>query len=168
MNFLALILARVFKREARDAGGSFFGDDLDALDHSRDNFVFDAGVKPLGIFADDDQVDARIARGNVRKVANWPEVGEEFEALAQFDVDARKAATDWGCDRALQSDAGPLDGVVELFGNVFVVLLKSFGAGGEALPFEFDAGGFKHANRRLDDFRTDSIAGDEGYFVGSH
>ena len=166
MNFLALVLARMLEGETRDAGGSLFGDDLDALDHSGNHFVFDAGVKSFRIFANDDQIDSRIARGNMRQVADRPEVGEEFEALAQFDVDAGEAAADGRSHRTLQSDAGALDRFAEFFGNVFVVLLKGFGAGGEAFPFEFDASSFEHANRGLDDFRADAVAGNESYFVG--
>src|SRR5208282_47766 len=102
---------------------------------------------------------------NVREVADGPEVGEELKALAQFDVDAGEAAADGRGHGTLQSDAGALDGFAEFFGNVFVVLLKGFGAGGEAFPFEFDAGGFNHANGGLDDFGADTVAGDEGYFM---
>src|SRR5271156_1359881 len=168
MNLLALILAGILEGETRHAGRSLFSNDLDAFDYSGDDYVFDAGIKSLGVFAHHDQVDARIAGGNMREIANRPEVGEEFEALAQFDVDAREAAADRRRHRAFQSDAGALDGLAEFLGNVFVVLLKGLGAGGEALPFEFDAGGFEHANRGLDHFGADSVAGDQGYFVRSH
>src|SRR5271169_426020 len=159
MNFLALVLASVLEGEPRDAGGSLFGDDLDALDYSGHNFVFDAGVKAFGVFAHDDQVHARVARGNVREVADGPEVGEELETLAQLDVDAGETAADGRGYGALQSDAGAFDGFAEFFGNVFVVFLEGFGAGGEAFPFEFDAGGFNHANRGLDDFGADTVTG---------
>src|ERR1019366_792380 len=168
MNFLALVFSGVLEGETRDAGASLLGDDLQALDHSGNNFVFDAGVKSFGIFAHHDQVHARVAGGNVREVANGPEVGEEFEALAQLDVDAGEAAADGRGHGTLQSDAGALNGFAEFFGNVLVVLLKGFGAGGEAFPFEFDAGGFEHANRGLNDFGADSVARDEGYFVCNH
>src|SRR5208283_2221118 len=151
--------------ETRDAGGSLFGDNLDALHHTGNNFVFDAGIKPLGVFAHHDQIDAWIAGRNMRQVADGPEVGKKFETLAQFDVDAREAAADGRSHRALQSDPGALDGFAEFFRNVFVVLLKRFSAGGKAFPFELDAGGFHHANRGLDDFGADTVAGDEGYFV---
>src|SRR4029077_2307827 len=104
MNFLALVLAGMLEREPRDSGGSLLGDDLQALNHSGDNFVFDTGVKSFGVFAHDDQIHARVASWNVRQVADGPEVGEEFEALPEFDVDAGKAAAD-GCGHgALQSD----------------------------------------------------------------
>src|SRR5450755_1728850 len=113
MNFLALVLASMLEGETRNAGGSLFGDDLDALDHAGDNFVFNAGVKALSIFADHDQVHARIACGDVREITNRAEVSEQFKALAQFDVDAGKAAADRSGHRPLQSNAGALDGFAE-------------------------------------------------------
>src|SRR5208282_2778027 len=166
MDFLTLVFAGVLEGEARDAGGGLFADDLDALDHSGDDFVFDAGVKAFGIFANYDQIDAGVARGNMRQVADGPEVGKEFEALAQLDVDTGEAAANGRCNRALQSDAGALDGFAEFLGNVLVVLFVRFGARREAFPLEFDAGGLEHANRGLDDFGADAVAGDKGYFVG--
>jgi len=54
--------------------------------------MFDAGVESFRVFAHDDQIDARIARRNMRQVANGPEVREKLEALAQLDIDAREAA----------------------------------------------------------------------------
>ena len=72
----------MFESKTRDAGGSLLGDDLDALNHSRNNFVFDAGVEALSVFAHDDQIHARVAGRNMRQVADGPEVGEEFEALS--------------------------------------------------------------------------------------
>ena len=92
--FLALVLARVFEGKARDAGGSFLGDDLQALDHPGNDFVLDAGVKSLGIFADDDQIDIGIARRNVRQIAHRTEVRVKLELLPQLHVDAGKASAD--------------------------------------------------------------------------
>ena len=58
-----------------------------------------------------------------------------------------------------------LDGFVERGGNVLAVDLEGFGAGGEALPLELDAGGFEDADDGLRDFGADAVAGDQGYFV---
>ena len=63
MDLLALVLARIFEGKARNASGSFFGDDLQTLHHAGNDFVLDAGVQALGIFAHDDQIDVGIARG---------------------------------------------------------------------------------------------------------
>src|SRR5712691_6036965 len=103
----------------------------------------------------------------MRQVADGPEVGEEFETFAELDVDTGKTAADGRSHGALQSDASALYGVVEFFRDVFLVLLKGFSAGGKTFPFEFDAGGFEHANRGLDHFGADAVARYEGYFVGS-
>src|SRR5208283_5354733 len=168
MNFLALVFASMRERETRNARGSLFADHLDALHHSGDNFVLDTGIQSLGIFADHDQVDARVTRRDMRQVAYGPKVGEEFEALAQLDVDAGEAAADRRSHRTLQSDAGALDRFAEFLGNVFVILLKSFGPGRKAFPLKLNSGGFDHANRSLNHFGTDAVAGDEGYFMRSH
>ena len=45
--------------------------------------MLDAGVESFGVFADDDEIDAGIARGNVGEIADRTEISEEFEALAQ-------------------------------------------------------------------------------------
>ena len=58
VNLLAAVLARVVKGEFGDAGGTFFGDDLDAFNDAGNDFVLQADVFALGIFADDDEVDA--------------------------------------------------------------------------------------------------------------
>ena len=52
------MLARILECELGDARRAFFGDDLDALDDAGDDFVLEADVFALGVFADDDQVDA--------------------------------------------------------------------------------------------------------------
>src|SRR3977135_1340774 len=165
MNFLALVLAGVLECEPRDSGGSLLGDDLQALDHSRNDFVLDARVKSFSVFAHDDQIHARVAGGNMRQISDGPEVCEEFETFAEFNVDAGETAADGRGYGTLQSDAGAFDGFAEFFGNVFLVLLKGFGAGGKTFPFEFDAGGFEHANCGLDDFGADAVAGNESDFV---
>ncbi|PYX04039.1 MAG: hypothetical protein DMG85_18580 [Acidobacteria bacterium] len=41
---LALVLARILKGKARNAGGSFFGDDLQTLYNTGNDFVLDAGI----------------------------------------------------------------------------------------------------------------------------
>ena len=66
-----------------------------------------------------------------------------------------------------ERDLVALDGFVERGGDVFAEDFEGLGAGGEALPLEFDAGGFEDADDGLRDFGADAVAGDEGYFVGS-
>ncbi len=166
MNFLALVLARMVESEAGDAGGGFFGDDFQAFDHAGNDFMLNAGVKALGIFTNDDQVNVRIASRNVRKIANGPEVCVELEALAQLDVNAGKAAADRRRHRTLQSDARSLDRIVEVLRNVFLVFLESLGASHEGFPLELEAGGFENADDGIGDFGANAVAGNEGNAMG--
>ena len=159
VNLLAVMLARILKGESGNAGGSFLGDDLQALHHAGHDFVLDAGIQSFGVLADDDQIDAGIARRNRGQIANRAKVGEQFELLAQCDIDAGEAAADRRRDRPFQADTGALDGLGQLLRNVLVIFLEGLGAGGEGLPLELDAGGFQNANASFDDFRTDPIAG---------
>jgi hypothetical protein len=104
-------------------------------------------------------------RRHAGQILDGAEVGEELELLAQGDVDAFESAADGSGDGPLERDLVALDGFVERGGNVFAVNFESLGAGGVALPLEFDAGGFKDADYGLRDFRADAVAGDESYFV---
>src|SRR5262249_22096678 len=57
VNFLAIFAFGVFKCKARDACGSLLRDDFQALDDTRDNFVFETGIEILCVFADQHYVN---------------------------------------------------------------------------------------------------------------
>ena len=63
------LLAAVARARARTRSCAMrveasLGDDLQALDDTRDDFVLEAGIQILGVLADDHEVDAREARGH--------------------------------------------------------------------------------------------------------
>ena len=159
--FLRLNLRAYSKANLRDAGRSFFGNDLQALDHTRHYFMLDARIQSLSVLAHHDQIDIGILGGNARQINNRPEVGEQFELLAQGHVDAGKSAAHRSRHRALQPDVRALDRLRQFLGDVLVVLGVGFGAGGEALPLKFDAGRFQDSDRGFHHFGADSIAGDQ-------
>ena len=67
-DFFAAFAFGVFKGELCDARGGALGDDFQAFDDAGNDFVFEAGVKVLGVFADEDNVDilkARLDAGHV-------------------------------------------------------------------------------------------------------
>src|SRR4030088_3020787 len=109
MNLPALVLACIFKSKTRHPGGSLLRNNLEALDYSRNNFVFNPGVQSLSILAHYNQVDARVPRRYMRQVAYGPEVGKEFKALPEFHVDTGEPATNRSCHRSLQSNSIALD-----------------------------------------------------------
>src|SRR2546429_5824264 len=142
VNLLAVILASVFKSKAGDAIGSLLGDDFQTLHNARNNFVFKSGIKSLRILPDDDEINVRIASGDMRQIANGAEIRIKLEALAQFDINAGKAATDRRSYRTLQSNSRALDRFDQLSRNVFVIFLVGVSARLESLPFELQAGRF--------------------------
>src|SRR5262249_27148254 len=109
MDFLALIPTGVFESEASDAGGSFFGDDLQAFDNAGNYFVLKAGIKAFRVFPHDHQIDIRITCGNVRKIAHRAEVGVKIELLSELNVDAGEAAADGRGNRPFERDARALN-----------------------------------------------------------
>jgi hypothetical protein len=100
-----------------------------------------------------------------RQIADRAKIRIELELFAQGDIDGGESAADRCCDRALQSDAVALDGLIELARNVLLVTLECFCADGEALPLEARAGGRRRA---LDDayncvryLRADAVSGNQ-------
>ena len=53
--------------------------------------VLDAGIQILGVLADDDEVDALVARAHPGVALARPHAGVEPELVAQGDVDGAKA-----------------------------------------------------------------------------
>ena len=123
-------------------------------------------IKAFGVLPNDDQIDVRIARRNMRQIAHRPEVGIKIELLSKLYVDAGKAPADRGCDRTLECDMRAFDRLGQRLGNVFFVFFVSFCASLNGLPLEGETCGFQYANNGLRNFCTDSVAGDEGDFMG--
>src|SRR5665213_144975 len=165
VNLFATVLARVFEGELGDARGAFLADNLDALDDAGNYLVLQSHVLALGVFADDDQVDAGPVGGQAGEILDGPEVGKEIELFAERNIDAFEAAADRRGHGAFERDAVALDGLVKGGGDVFAMNLEGFSAGCEALPVELDAGGFKDADNRMRDFGADAVAGDQSNFV---
>ena len=103
--------------------------------------------------------------GEAGKILDGPEVGEEVEFFAESYVDALEAAADGRRYRALQRHTVALDRLIERNGNVFAMNLEGLGAGGEALPIEFDAGGFENADGHVRNFGADAITGNQSDLV---
>ena len=160
VNLFALVLAGILEGELGDTRGSLFGNDFQTLDYARHNLVLKAGVKAFSILADDDEVDIRIARGDMRQVPYGTEVSVKFKFLSQRDVNARETASHGRCDRTLQADAGAFQRRNEVFGDVFAVLLVRFGTDDEGFPLEFDPGRFQNADDSVCNLGADSVARD--------
>jgi len=90
--------------------------------------MLQAHILALGIFADDDQVYTRITRLQAGQIPDWTEIDVELEFLAQSHVDRGKPAADRGRHWPLESELCPLNRFVQLFRDVFLILLERIGA----------------------------------------
>jgi len=79
--------------------------------------MFDTGIKPLGIFAHDYEIDVFIARLDAGKILDGPEVSVKVEALAQLDINAREALPNRRRHRSFEGDPVALEGVHEFLRN---------------------------------------------------
>ena len=86
-------------------------DDAQTLDDAGHDDVFLAGVQPLGVFADDDEIDVGVRHVDAGQGAHRPDAGVEVEFLAQPDVDRAEALADRRGARAFEGDAIAADEV---------------------------------------------------------
>ena len=119
------------------------------------------GVKPLGVLANDDEIDVLVGRLHAGQRAHGPHAGVEIESLPQPDVDRAKTLADRRGARPLEGDAVAPDQVERLFGQRFAVLLRGGEAGGGLHPVDLHAGGRDDAARGLGHLRSDPVAFDQ-------
>src|SRR5437868_10799613 len=100
MYLFALEVAGILKSKLGNACGTFFRNDLYALNHAGNNFMFNANVFAFSVLANDDEVHAGIPGGNSGKILDRAEVCEQLVLLAQRYVNAGESATDGSGDGA--------------------------------------------------------------------
>src|SRR5882724_2090895 len=160
VNFLAALFFGVRKGKPRNARRSAFGDDFQAFNDSRHDFMLQAGIKVFRIFANDHDVYVFKARFKSRKILDGAKVRVEIKSLAQSDVHAGSAAGDGGGHRAFQCNAVTAHGL-----DCCLVQDLSCIAGAGAVgpcvdlfPIDLNAGRFQNAPCRARDFRADAFA----------
>jgi hypothetical protein len=96
---------------ARHPLGSLVGDELDGLHDAGDDLVLDARVLSLGVFADDDRVDAVVGRLEAFDRPTRPDVGEEVEGPSEGQVKRDVAFANGRGQRSLQRQGVSSDAV---------------------------------------------------------
>ena len=161
VDFLPPAASRVFKGESGDARGGALGDNLQAFHDAGNDFMLEAGIEVLGVFAHDDDVHVLEARLHAGEVLHGAKIGKEIEGLAQADVNARRALGDGGGHGAFQSDAVAANGFDGRFLDVLARFGRFFGAPLDDLPVNGHAGGVQDALRSGSYFGADAFSGDE-------
>ncbi len=69
-----------------DSSGGFFGDDLDAFNDTRVNFMFDVTVFSFSVFSDNDDINLLVSGGDARKGSSVSHIGIEVQFLVDLFV----------------------------------------------------------------------------------
>ena len=99
---LATLAAGRFECESGDPLGGQLGDHAQAFDDAGHDFVLQAAVESLGVFANDDEVDVFVARRHAGHRSGGAIVGVKMQLLTQLDVDAAEAGAAWSGRRAFE------------------------------------------------------------------
>ncbi len=142
---------------AGDAQAGALGHDLDALDHTSRDAVFEPRVEVFGVLADEDQVDALEARGDPGQRAHRPDAGVQVEGLAQGDVGGAEALADGRRDRSLERHPAAADRLEHRLRHGGSVLGDHLAAGLDAIPFDCDTGRFEDPDCGLGDLGADTV-----------
>lgn len=98
-DLLAVDGAGLLEGVAEDTLGSLAGDELDGLDNAIDNDVLNARVLALGVFTDEDGVNAVVGGLEASNRAARAEVGEKVEGPAEGQVEGNVALANGSLDR---------------------------------------------------------------------
>ena len=162
-DFLAPGPAGVFERELSDSLRCLASDDFQALDHARDDLMFDAGVEAFGVFAHDNQVEAAPFGGDALQALDRTEVRVQVEVLAQRDVDALVTRANRGSQGSLQGKACSGDRIQKILRQRGPELLYGRITREDPFPFGAKSGRFENLHHRVRDFGADPVPGYQGY-----
>ena len=162
----AALEAGVLEGPAGDALAGFGARDLQRDDGARGDLVLDAGVKPLGVLAQDHDVDVVVAGAHPRQAHDGPPPGEQVEALAELHVGRAEALALGGGERALEADAVALDAVDDRVGEGVADSIVGGLTGDDPVPLDRRTGGPEDLDSGAGDLGTDAVALDEGDPVG--
>ena len=167
-DLLAPALARVAEGVVGDPARGALGRDLEARRHALGDLVLDARVEALGVLADDDDIDAGVARLDALHRADRTHRGVEVERLAKQHIDRAEPRPDGSRAWALERDAVLADEVERgLRKQLLLARLDRGLACVRHRPAQVGARGIEHAARRIGDFGTNSITGDQNN-IGWH
>src|SRR5690606_1699572 len=117
--------------------------------------VLDAGVEPLGVLANEYDVNVIVASAG-DDIPGRAHVGVEVEGLPEGDVDGAIATTHRRLERALQGEPGTLDGVEGGIRHGVVATRDRGRAGDLPVPLEAHTGGFQDSYGGVGDIGADA------------
>ena len=157
-NFLASAVTGVLEGEFSDAQACQFRGHLQTGDHARSDFIFNARVQALCIFADHNQVHIFKSRGHAGQTANGPDRCVQTQRLSQRHIDAGETRSNRSCAWTLQRHAVLTNGRKRGLGQcAFGTALHCGKSRVMAQPLNVRFGRGKNAAHRRGNFRTNTI-----------
>ncbi len=157
----AVFTQRIVERKVGNPRRSFFSNNLQTLNHARNDFVFEARVEALCILAHHHQIEIWISTGDIRQRPDRPQVRVEIQSLAQADVDGSEPFADRRRDGAFKADLVAFDGFEQILGQRRAEFIQRLLAGDVLFPFNLYARSFDDAHDGGGDFGADAIAGNQ-------
>ena len=161
-DFLAAFAPRILESKSRNARRSFLGDDLQTLNHARNHHVFQSRVQTFRVLANDDQIEFRIAAGNIwqarESAAGWHTRSSALRKPTLTEVKPLPIGV----------VTGPLSATLlrriessSVLRQRFAKFLQRLRARVVSLPFNLDARSFDDAHYVGGDFGADAVAGNQ-------
>jgi hypothetical protein len=151
----------VFESVSNDFLGGWLGDQLDGLDDTWDNGMFDTGVFTFGVFSDQDGVDILVWGVVTGDGLTWTDVGEQVEGSSQGQVHGGVTFTDWGGQWTLQGNQVLVDGVDSWLRQGGLTVNQQWGDV-DWFPVNWDLSGSVDVLDGLGDFWTDTVTFNQG------
>jgi hypothetical protein len=165
-DFAATVGDGVFEGEAGDPLRGGPSDDLDALRSVRADHVLDAGVKVLGVLANDDEIHVLVAGPQTGDRPDRPEIRVKAKRLAQSHVDGPEALADRCRDGSLDGDLVAQDRVEDVLRKRGPLLRHHRLSGFDDLPIELDTGGVEDPPGCLGQLGADAVSRNERHCLG--
>jgi hypothetical protein len=165
-DLLAAVSSRVLEGVATDPLGAEARDDHDGLRcrtrvtmHA--DVVLDTDIQALGVLADEHQIDILVPTSRHER-PHRPHVRIEVERRSELNVDGAETRSRGGREWPLQDDAVPLSGIQRALGKRVPQLLESDQPRELLVVLEVRGGRIEYGQRRLGDFRPDTVARNYG------
>lgn len=165
-NFVSAGGSGVFEGVSDDSLGGLLSDQLDRLDDTWDDDVFDTGVLTFGVFSNQDGVDVVVWGLVADNGLTRSDVGEQTEGSSQGQVHGLVTLTNWGGQWTLKRNLVLVDRVDRWFWDRGDTVDERRGHV-DRLPVDRDLCCLVDLDHRVRDLFTDTVTLDQGDVVSA-
>lgn len=184
-DLVTVVVLGILEGVLADTSRGNFSDQLDTLDNTVDNFVFNTGVFTFlkdkirflfsdllrmfhfshRVFTNSDQVNIVVKCSVALQASAWSHVGVQVEFLSQGEIQRTMSLANWSHQRTFQTDLVSVDGVNCSLGNTETTIGISDWRDIDSLPFNGNSSNGEDFLNGCRNFRSDTIAGNQRDFA---